>query len=80
MGWPFGHKIIRYNYFFERKHIIEDVEAVMIEAPENTQILTIWRFLKMQILINQSLKKPRLAMIWELILNKTGKQKPMKRQ
>ena len=58
------------NDLFERKQIIEDMEAELNGALEKLQILKIWRWMKRQMFMKPSLQNPRLAAIWTLILNK----------
>ena len=51
------------KYLFEREKIIEDMETELTKAQKKHQILTIWRWLKMQTLMKPSLQKPRLSKI-----------------
>ena len=63
------------NDFFERKQMIEDMEAEMTEAQKTVQIMTIWWWLKRQMLKNLSLQKPRLVTTRKSILNKNERHK-----
>ena len=64
----------------ERKQMIEDLEAELTGAPKKLQTVTIWRWLKRQMLMKPSLQKPRLEMGWKLILNINKILKLIKRQ
>ena len=77
-----GHsdlKELEINDFFERKNVIEDMEAELTEAPKTSNTDNC-RWLKRQMLMNTLLQKPRLAMIWKLILNNNGRHNQIKRQ
>ena len=54
-----GHskpKEFHINDFFERKHMIDDMEAEINGATNKLQILTIWRWLKRRIFMKPSLQ------------------------
>ena len=61
-----GHsnrKELDINGFFESKEMIVDMKAELTESPNKLQMLTIWWWLKRQMLMKPSLQKPSLATI-----------------